>query len=68
MEKGLLLFHIRSHLKKRILVQNQGRTEFQTAVILKYVEDLKGGPNAEFGTKDFFEIASINRKTPHVST
>lgn len=48
----------RSYLKKKILVQNQGRTEFQTAGILAYVEDLKGGPNAEFGPKDFFEIAS----------
>jgi hypothetical protein len=48
----------RSHLKKRILVQDQGGAEFQPAGILKYVEDLKRGPNAEVGTKDFFEIAS----------
>ena len=26
--------------------------------ILKYVEDLKRGPNARFGLKDIFEIAS----------
>jgi hypothetical protein len=26
--------------------------------ILKYVEDLKHGPNKEIGTKGFFEIAS----------
>jgi len=43
----------RRHLKKRILVQDQGGTEFQpdgvavTAIagILKYVEDLKRGLN-----------------------
>ena len=43
----------RSHLKKKILVQGQGGSEFQTAGILKYVEDLKQGPNAEIGPKDF---------------
>ena len=32
----------------------------QPAGILKYVEDLKRGPNTEIGPKDFFEIASIN--------
>jgi hypothetical protein len=31
--------------------------------ILKYVEDLKRGPNAEVGPKDYFEIAS-NKITP----
>ena len=30
----------------------------QPAGILKYVEDLKRGPNTEIGAKDFFEIAS----------
>ena len=49
---------IRSHLKKEILVQGQGGTKLQPAGILKYVEDLKRGPNAEIGPKDFFEIAS----------
>jgi len=49
---------IRSHLKNRILAQGQGRTEFQTKSILKYVEDLKRGPNTEIEEKDFFEIAS----------
>jgi hypothetical protein len=49
---------IRSHLKNRILAQGQGGTEFQSAGILKYVEDLKRGPNTEIGQKDFFEIAS----------
>jgi hypothetical protein len=48
----------RSHLKNRILAQGQGGTEFQPAGILKYVEDLKRGPNTEIGQKDFFEIAS----------
>jgi hypothetical protein len=48
----------RSYLKKRILVQYQGRTELQAAGIHGYVEDLKRGPNAEIGPKDFFEMAS----------
>jgi len=52
-----------SHLKKRILVQDQGGAEFQPAGILKYVEDLKRGPNAELGPKDFFEIASYMMDT-----
>ena len=51
----------RSHLKNRILAQDQGGTEFQPTGILKYVEDLKRGPNTEIGQKDFFEIAS-NKK------
>jgi hypothetical protein len=41
----------------KILVQNQGGLEFQSAGILKYVEDLKEGANTEFGPKDYFEIA-----------
>ena len=49
---------IRSHLKKKVLVQDQGEAEFQPTGILKYVEDLKRGSNAEVGPKDFFEIAS----------
>jgi hypothetical protein len=48
----------RSHLKKRILVQNRGGAVFQTGGILQYFEDLKQGTNKEFGPKDFFEIAS----------
>jgi hypothetical protein len=51
---------IRSHLKNRILVQDQGGAEVQPAGILKYSEELKRGPNIEVGPKDFFEIASIN--------
>ena len=54
----------RSHLKNRILAQGQGGTEFQSAGILKYVEELKQGPNTEIGTKVFFEIAS----TPWLSS
>jgi hypothetical protein len=59
--KGFLIFQsflTRTHLKNRILPQGQGGTEFQPAGILKYVEDLKRGPNTEIGEKDFFEIAS----------
>ena len=49
---------IRAHLKNRIFVQGQGGTEFQTAGILKYVEDLKREPNGEIGPKDIFEMNS----------
>jgi hypothetical protein len=55
---------IRSHLKNRILVQDQGGDEVQPAGILKYSEDLKRGHNTEIGPKDFFEIASINLHQP----
>ena len=54
----VLIYLTRSHLKNRILAQGQGGTEFQPAGILKYVEDLKRGPNTEIGEKDLFEIAS----------
>jgi hypothetical protein len=56
----------RSHLKNRILAQGQGGAEFQPAGILKYVEELKRGPNTEIGKKDFFEIASIKIKMGRV--
>jgi hypothetical protein len=57
--ENVLLGHVnRSYLKNRILVQGQGGPEFQPAGILKYVEDLKRGPNAEIGPIDIFEIAS----------
>lgn len=46
----------RSHLKKRIFVQDQGGSEFQPAAILKYVEDLKRGPNTDIGAIDLFEM------------
>ncbi len=57
--------HIRSPLKKRILAQSQGGTEFQLAGILKSMSrTLNEGPTQRLvrlrwvGTKDFFEIAS----------
>ncbi len=37
--------NLRTCLKKRILVQGVGGAGFQTAGILKYVEDLKAGTN-----------------------
>jgi len=46
------------HLKKRILVQNRGGTEFKTAGNLLVVEDLKRGPNKDIGPKDIFGLAS----------
>ncbi len=48
----------RSHLKIRIFVRDQGEGEDQPAGILKYVEDLRRGLNADIGQKDFFEMAS----------
>ncbi len=50
----------RSHLQKRILVQDVGGFGFQTAGILRYIEDLKPESNTQIGPKDFFEIASRN--------
>jgi hypothetical protein len=49
---------IRSHLKKRVLVQVQGGPELQPAGILKYSEELEQVANTEIGAKNFFEIAS----------
>ena len=49
---------IRTHLKNRILVQDRGEAEFQTAGILKHVEDLKRGSNKDIGPKDIFEMGS----------
>ena len=46
-----------SYLKIKILGQNQGGFDFQTADILKYFEDLEIESNAEFGPKDYFEMA-----------
>jgi hypothetical protein len=54
---------IRSYLKKKILAQYQGRADLQTGGIHRYVEDLKRGPNAEIGPKDFFEIASSRSRS-----
>ena len=53
------LFNIRNHLKIKLFSRDQGEAENQSAGILKYVEDLKRGPNTEIGEKDFFEMASI---------
>ena len=53
---------IRSHLKKRVLVQVQGGPELQSAGILKYSEELKQGTNTEIGPKNFFEMASKKRR------
>ena len=50
---------IRGHLKNRIFDSNQGATENQPAGILKYVEDLRRGSNAELVRKDIFKIISI---------
>ncbi len=52
----------RSHLKNRIFAEGQGGAKFQTAGILKYVEDLKRRPNAEIEPKDIFEITSRRSK------
>jgi hypothetical protein len=50
---GLVISHTRTHLKKRILVQDVGGAGFQTAGILQYVEDLETGTNTQIGPKDF---------------
>jgi hypothetical protein len=57
-----------SHFKNWILVQYQGGAEFQTAGILRYVEDLKRGTNAEIGPKDFFEVTSTRKATDTAHT
>jgi hypothetical protein len=64
-----------SHLKIKLLVQDPPKTQRDKKAepsfspprlltgsstrILKYVEDLKRGSNAEVGPKDYFEIAYI---------
>jgi hypothetical protein len=49
-----LKYNNRSHLKNRILVQSQGRLEFQPAGILMYFEELKLKLNAGFGAINIF--------------
>lgn len=49
---------IRSHQKKRILVQDVSGSGFQTAGILAYIEDLKRRSNPQIWPKDFSEMAS----------
>ncbi len=51
----------RSHLKIGIFGRDQGAAEDQPGGILKYVEDLKRGLNADIGQKDFFEVASSGK-------
>jgi hypothetical protein len=41
-----------------ILERNQGISELKTAGILEVCRVFSRGINAEFGTKDFFEMAS----------
>jgi len=48
----------RTNFKNRILVQDRGGAEFQTAGNLLVVEDLKRGTNKDMGPKDIFEIGS----------
>jgi hypothetical protein len=52
---------LRNHVKIRIFGRDQGEAETQTAGILKYVEDLSRGLNADIGRKDFFEMASSDK-------
>lgn len=40
---------IRTHLKIRVFVRDQGEAESQPGGILKYVEDLRRGFNADIG-------------------
>ena len=62
----MLKIVFRSHLKNRILVQDRGGAEFQTAGILQYVEDLKRGTNKDIGPKDIFEMASNIKRVIHI--
>jgi hypothetical protein len=52
------LHNIRSHIKIRIFGRDQGEAEDQPGGILKYVEDLSRGLNADIGRKDFVEMVS----------
>jgi hypothetical protein len=58
MMRSKYLHNIRRHLKIRIFGRDQGEAEDQPAGILKYVEDLIRGLNADIGRKDFLEMAS----------
>jgi len=60
--------YIKSYLKIRILAQGQGGSENQPAGILKYVEVLKRGTNAEIGLKNIFEMISITKTLDLVSS
>ncbi len=54
--KNKVIF-ITSYLKIKILGQDQGGFDFRIADILKYFENLEIEFNAEFGPKDYFEMA-----------
>jgi len=54
----LLDIQYSGYLKNRILVQDRGGAEFQTAGILLVVEDLKRGTNKDMRPKDIFEMGS----------
>jgi hypothetical protein len=56
------IIYFRSYLKVRISVRDQDEAEDQPAGILKYVEDLIRGLNADIGRKDCFELASKSRQ------
>ena len=45
---------IRSYLKIRIFVRDQGEAESQPKGILEYVEELRRGINADIGPKRLF--------------
>jgi hypothetical protein len=61
---GIIIF--RSHLKIRIFGRDlpqrsagqEREAEDQPAGVLRYVEDLRRGLNADIARKDFFEMAS----------
>jgi hypothetical protein len=58
----------RTYLKNRILVQDRGGAELQTAGILLYVEDLKRGTNKDIAPKDIFEMGSNQLSIPNCSS
>jgi hypothetical protein len=49
---------IRSHLKNKILVQDQGGAEVQPAGILQVFRGVETRTQQEIGPKNFFEMAS----------
>ncbi len=51
----VIIFLIKTHLKIRVLFQDQGDNEFQPAGILMYFEELERESNTEIGTYDIFE-------------
>ncbi|MGA7144951.1 MAG: hypothetical protein WBY47_10645, partial [Desulfobacterales bacterium] len=51
-------FRSRSLVRRSLQVKTEDGAEDQPTGILKYVEDLIRGLNADIGRKDFFEMAS----------